>query len=144
VAPPEQLTTKSGKLFCKAVIATSVHQKNGDGASEERTSFIPVTIFGRTAEIFCQYVQKGDVVHLIGRLDSNEYTTNSGDNRLSLSCVAESLQLLPNNRPKPAGEPDTTSPRSRPDARRQTADKALGSPRTSNYDENGDPSEIPF
>jgi len=54
VAPAEELTTKGGKLFIKAVIATSVHQKNADGVLEERTSFIPVTIFGRTAELFAK------------------------------------------------------------------------------------------
>jgi single-stranded DNA-binding protein len=58
VAPPEELKTKNGKLFLKAVVAVTVHQKTSEGASEERTSFIPVTIFGRQAEIFQKYVAK--------------------------------------------------------------------------------------
>ena len=74
--------------------------------SEERTSFVPATIFGRQAEVFLQYVQKGDVVHLAGRLDSNEWKTDSGEKRLSLSFVVEQLNLLPNERkPKAASEP---------------------------------------
>src|SRR5260370_10949337 len=101
VAPPEQLTTKNGKLFVKATIAVSVHRKNSEGVDEERTSFIPATIFGRQAEVFLKYVQKGDMVHLVGRLDSNEWQTDSGEKRLSLSFVIEQLNLLPNERAKP-------------------------------------------
>lgn len=85
VAPPEQLTTKNGKLFIKATIATSVYRQTADGKSEERTSFIPVTIFGRQAEVFLNHVHKGDMVHLVGRLDGNEWKTDSGEKRISLS-----------------------------------------------------------
>jgi single-strand DNA-binding protein len=70
-AAPEQLKTKNGNLFLKAVIAVSVRQKNSEGADEDRTSFLPVTIFGKTAEVFLKYVAKGDLVLIIGRLDSN-------------------------------------------------------------------------
>jgi len=93
VASPEELTTKSGKLFIKAVIAASVYQKNGDGTSEERTSFVPVTIFGRTAETFLKFVHKGDMVHLVGRLDSNEWATSSGEKRLSLSITGSTSAI---------------------------------------------------
>jgi single-strand DNA-binding protein len=111
VAPPEQLTTKNGKLFIKATIATSVYRQNPDGKSEERVSFIPVTIFGRQAEVFLNHVHKGDMVHLVGRLDSNEWKTDSGEKRLSLSFVIEQLNLLPNERSKPKPAADVKRPR---------------------------------
>src|ERR1700739_1112731 len=114
VAPPEELTSRTGKLFIKVVIATSIHQKNADGGTEERTSFIPVTIFGRTAEIFCQYVQQGDMVHLCGRLDSNQWATGSGEKRLSLSFICEHSHLLPNelakSQPNPQAKPQAEKP----------------------------------
>jgi single-strand DNA-binding protein len=97
-AEPEQLKTKSGKPFLRAVIVTNVFSKSAEGVSEERVSSIPVTIFGRTAEVFGQYVQKGDIVHLIGRLDSREYKTESGEKRLTLGLIVEQLHLLPNER----------------------------------------------
>jgi single-strand DNA-binding protein len=135
-SPPEELKTKNGKLFIKATIAVTVAQKSADGVSEERTSCVPATIFGRQAEVFLQYVQKGDMVHLAGRLDSNEWKTDSGEKRLSLSFVVEQLTLLPNDRakqqqarpqPKPAEKPAANRSRPQPD-----------------FDENGDPNEIPF
>ena len=107
-ALPEQLTTKNGKIFIKATIAVSLYRQTADGKSEERTSFIPVTIFGRTAELFLKYVQKGEMVHLVGRLDSNEWKTDSGEKRLSLSFVVEQLNLLPNERTKQKAPEDRT------------------------------------
>jgi single-strand DNA-binding protein len=146
VAPPEQLTTKNGKLFIKGTIATSVYRQNPDGKSEERVSFIPVTIFGRQAEVFLNHVHKGDMVHLVGRLDSNEWKTSSGEKRLSLSFVIEQLNLLPNGqgvKPKPSIEPaKTTGSQSKHTA--PARGSAGAQPSKPEVDENGDPTNIPF
>jgi single-strand DNA-binding protein len=114
---PEELQTRAGKLFIKATIAVSIYQKSPDGrGGEEQTKFIPVTIFGRTAELFLQYVQTGDMVHLAGRLDSNEWKTDDGKKRLSLSFVVDSLSVLPNGRRASSDRPNKSSsaPRSAP------------------------------
>jgi len=121
-AAPEELKTKNGKLFIKATIAVSVHRKNPDGIGEEHTSFVPTTIFGKTAELFLKYVKKGDMVHLAGRLDSNEWKTDDGNKRLSLSFVVEQLNFLPNERSK-AAAPKNKEPE---------------------RDEYGEPNDIPF
>jgi single-strand DNA-binding protein len=134
-APPEQLQTRNGKLFIKATIAVSIAQRTTEGVSEERTSFVPATIFGRQAEVFLQYVLKGDMVHLAGRLDSNEWTTESGEKRLSLSFVVDQLTLLPNERPK---QPPRAS---KPTAERPSGNRPNPQP---GVDENGDPTDIPF
>ena len=110
-AAPEESKTKTGKLFIKATIAVSVHRKNSDGIGEEYTSFVPAMMFGKTAELFLKYVQKGDMVHLAGRLDSNEWKTENGDKRLSLSFVVEQLNFLPNERPKAAPPHKSGRPR---------------------------------
>jgi single-strand DNA-binding protein len=140
VAPPEELTTKNGKLFIKAIIAASVYQKNNsDSTSEERTSFVPVTIFGRTAEVFLKHVHKGEMVHVVGRLEGNEWKTDSGEKRLSLSFVVEQLNLLGQGvKSKPSIEPAKTTD----SQARHTAPRS--SPAKPKVDENGDPTTIPF
>jgi single-strand DNA-binding protein len=120
-AAPEELKTKAGKLFIKATIAVSVHRKTPEGISEEHTSFVPATMFGKTAELFLKYICKGDMVHLAGRLDSNEWKTESGDKRLSLSFVVEQLNFLPNERAK--------------------AEPKIKEPERNEY---GEPNDIPF
>jgi single-stranded DNA-binding protein len=54
---------------------------------EHITSYIPATMFGKTAKLFLKYVDKGDVVHMAGRLDSNEWKTDDGKN----ACRSPSL-----------------------------------------------------
>lgn len=102
-AEPEQLKTKAGRLFIKATIAVSCHRKSADGVNQEFNAFIPATIFGKTAELFSKYVWKGDMVHLTGRLESNEWKREDGKKGLSLSFLVEGLNLLPNNR-TPVGQ----------------------------------------
>jgi len=81
------------------------------------------------------------MVHLVGRLDSNEWTTSAGEKRLSLSFIVEQLNLLPNARAtKQAPGPQASSASGRPlQQHRQTA-----APTQPKYDENGDPTAIPF
>jgi single-strand DNA-binding protein len=138
--PPEQLTTKAGRLFLKATVAASVYQKKGDGTSEERTSFVPVTIFGRTAETFLKFVHKGDMVHLAGRLDSNEWTAGSGEKRLLLSFLVEQLSLLPNERANSQPKPQPKRPQAKPPEKRAENNPT----RKPDLDENGDPADLPF
>jgi single-strand DNA-binding protein len=141
-APPEELTTKGGKLFIKATIAVSVHRKNSDGLGEEHTSFVPATMFGKTAELFLKYVAKGDIVHLAGRLDSNEWKTEAGKKRLSLSFIAEQLTLLPNDRKHaPAARP---AEKPNPTERQTLADLAERPTRQPNLNEYGEPDDVPF
>jgi single stranded DNA-binding protein len=135
-APPEQLTTKNGKLFVKATLAVSVRRKNAEGIDEGRTSFIPATIFGRQAEVFLKYVQKGDMVHLSGALSSNEWTTGTGEKRLSLSFTVEQLNLLPNDRARAQPVTQPKRPEQKPLEERQSRE-----PEVSEF---GEPNEIPF
>ena len=84
-AQPEQLLTKQGKMFLKAGIAVTVYRKGADGVNAEYTDFIPATIFGKTAETFLKFVRKGDMVHLSGRLQGNEWKREEPPASRSLS-----------------------------------------------------------
>src|SRR5260370_35082612 len=85
--PPQELRSKAGKSFIKAAIAVSVYRKTADGASEEHTAFIPATMFGKTAETFLKFVDKGDLVHLAGRLDSRPWEDKAGNRGLTLGFI---------------------------------------------------------
>jgi len=136
VAPPEELYTKAGKVFIKVTIAVSVRRRN-EGIGEEHTSYIPATAFGKTAELFLKYVQKGEMVHLAGRLDSNEWKGEDGKKRLSLSFVVEQLNLLPNGRARAASVPIQASAV-------KASSGQTSTPRRVTYNEFGEPDDIPF
>jgi len=138
-APAEELKTKAGKLFVKATITVSVHRKNSEGVSEKYTSFVPATMFAKTAELFLRYVQKGDIVHLAGRLESSEWKTENGGKRLSLSFVVEQFCFLPNSRASAASQ-------AREEAKSKTPASSAPSPKPRDIplNENGEPTDIPF
>jgi single-strand DNA-binding protein len=138
-SPPEKLKTKGGKLFIKAVIAVSVHRKSADGIGEEHTSFIPATMFGKTAELFRKYVAKGDMVHLAGHLDASEWKTQDGSKRLNLSFVVDQLNLLPNER-------KATAPPAKKQSQSEPKQLPIGAApeRPLRFNEFGEPDDIPF
>jgi single-strand DNA-binding protein len=142
-APPEEFKTKAGKVFIKATIAVSVHRRN-EGIGEEHTSYIPATAFGKTAELFLKYVQKGDMVRLAGRLDSNEWKTDDGNRRQSLSFVVEQLNMLPNGRAKAASPPAPTKTSTAQANTARTSASQATTPRNVTYNEFGEPDDISF
>src|SRR5690349_23957387 len=84
---PEVLTSKSGKAY-KAVISVTTYRKNAEGSGEEFRTNVPVTLFGRQAEVFQKRVRPGDMIHLTGRLDGNEWQRD-GRKGISLSFAVE-------------------------------------------------------
>jgi single-strand DNA-binding protein len=78
---PEMVPTSGGEL-CKFRVA--VNKKIKD---EERTSFIPVTVFGKQAEICGKYLTKGKEVFVQGEFETDEYVDKEGNKRTGFGCV---------------------------------------------------------
>ena len=92
---PEEFKTKNDKLFIKAKITVLMHRKNADGTSENAKYVIVATMFSGAAELFLKCVRVGDMVHLVGKLDSIERVRPGGKKYWSLNFVAEHICLLP-------------------------------------------------
>jgi single-strand DNA-binding protein len=61
----------------------------------EEVDFIEVTLWGRTAEIACQYLAKGRPVLIEGRLQLDSWEDKeTREKRYKLKVVGENLQLL--------------------------------------------------
>lgn len=64
-------------------------------ASKDETDWHNVKIWGKQAQIACDYVRKGHLVGIIGRLEYEKWTDRtSGENRSKPVIVADRLQLL--------------------------------------------------
>jgi single-strand DNA-binding protein len=92
-----------------ADMSIAINRKwKSDGETREDTTFVDVTLFGRTAEIGAQYVGKGDKVCVEGRLQMDKWEDKAtGQNRQKLKVVADHLILLGSkqggqSRPAPA------------------------------------------
>ena len=61
----------------------------------EQTTFVDVTLWGRTAEIAGEYLEKGRAVMIEGRLQQNQWEDKqTGQKRSRLKVVGESMQLM--------------------------------------------------
>jgi single-strand DNA-binding protein len=90
------------------------------GGKREETTFVDVTLWGRTAEIAQQYLKKGSPAFIEGRLQMDSWVDKqSGEKRNRLKVVGEHMQLLGDGRsresaPPPPRPPERTSvPQSR-------------------------------
>ena len=93
---PEVKYTTSGTARATFGMATNwVYTDRQSGEKKQETCFVNITAFGRTAEICGEYLQKGNLLFLEGRLSYYAYETETGERRSSLSVVAENIQLMP-------------------------------------------------
>jgi single-strand DNA-binding protein len=96
---PEIRTTNSGKSVVDFQIAVQKRIKPTDGSSD--ADFFRVTAWGQTAEFVSNYLSKGRLVAVEGRLQSRKFTTSDGQNREVVEVVADSVQGL--DRPREDG-----------------------------------------
>lgn len=87
----------------------------------EGTDFIPVTVFGPTAEAAAKYLTKGHQVAVTGRLASSSYERDGATN-YSLDVIGERVDFLgaPANTGGPGKSLDNTVQPARPDPDRPT------------------------
>src|SRR2546421_5048086 len=93
---PELRTTTTGKSVCDFSIAVQKRMKPQDGSPD--ADFFRVNAWEKTAEYVSNYLTKGRLVAVDGRLQSRKYTASDGTNREVIEVVAESVQGL--DRPK--------------------------------------------
>ena len=91
---PEVRETKSGSAVANVTIATNEVWKDKDGQKQERTEWHRVVFFGRTAEVADQYLNKGSLVYVEGRLQTRKWTTDDGDDRYTTEIVANEMKML--------------------------------------------------
>ena len=103
--------TGSGIATASFTIAIDRPFKNASG--EKETDFINCVAWRKTAEILSNYTRKGSQVGVTGRIQTRNYTNNSGQKVYVTEVVAESVQLLdskkdsqqkPKQQPKPADD----------------------------------------
>lgn len=102
---PESRATPTGKKVAHFSLAVSQRWKSGEGESKEKTEWVNVEAWGRLGEVCQQYLHKGSLVFLEGRLKTDKYEDKSGETKYYTKVVALSMQMLDR---KPEEEPVTT------------------------------------
>jgi single-strand DNA-binding protein len=91
---PDIRFTEKGTPVCEFSLATNERRKNGDAGYQDITTWFQITVWGRQAETAAQYLKKGRLVYIEGRLRVEEWTDRSEKNRFTLRVDASDLQYL--------------------------------------------------
>jgi len=89
---PETRFTPTGKKVTQFSLAVTQRWKAG-GESREYTEWVNIEAWGRLGEIAQEYVHKGSLVYLDGRLKTDKYE-EKGEAKYFTKVVALSIQML--------------------------------------------------
>ena len=97
---PEVRSTASGTQIVNLNVATNEIGKADDqGQRQELTEWHRITIFGRMGENAAQYLRKGSMVYIEGRLQTRKWQDQNGQDRYSTDIIANEMQFI-------GGKPD--------------------------------------
>jgi single-strand DNA-binding protein len=98
---PELSQTAHGDTMVQVSVATSeVWKDKNTGEKKEATEWHRVVLYRKLAEIAGQYLKKGSLVYIEGRLQTRKWTGQDGVERYTTSIVADDMRMLG----RPAGE----------------------------------------
>lgn len=89
--PELRKTTTSGTPVAAFTLAVDNRVRAG---GERTTSFIPCTCWSQTAEIVKEYVKKGSLIGIDGRIHQRSYTANDGRKVSVVEVVADTVTFL--------------------------------------------------
>ena len=104
---PEIRYTPSGTAVTDLGLAVNDRRKNSDGQWVEETTYVDVTLWGRTAEVAGEYLSKGAPILVEGRLKLDSWESGDGQKRSKLRVVCEKMQMVG---PRGAGGPGGGGP----------------------------------
>ncbi|MCL4535568.1 MAG: single-stranded DNA-binding protein [Bacteroidetes bacterium] len=98
---PEMRYTPSGTPVASFSVATNWRRRTPEGESKEETEWFNVVAWNRQAEFANQYIRKGGLVYVEGRLQTRSWEGQDGQKRYRTEVVANAFQLL-DSRGRPA------------------------------------------
>ena len=92
VFDPELKYVNDDRAVCRFCLAVSRNYRNKDGVIP--TDFIDIDIWGRRAEVLCQYASKGSLLAVEGSLRIDNYVNKDGQNRTKTIIKADNFHFL--------------------------------------------------
>jgi single-strand DNA-binding protein len=91
---PETRYTSGGQAVANFSVATDESYKDRNGERQKRTEWHKIVVWGKQAEIAQQYLKKGALVFIEGRIQSREWQDKEGQKRTSFEIVANNFRML--------------------------------------------------
>jgi single-strand DNA-binding protein len=91
---PETRFTGGGQAVANFSVATDETYKDRNGERQKRTEWHKIVVWGKQAEIAQQYLKKGSLIFIEGRIQSREWQDKEGQKRTSFEIVANNFRML--------------------------------------------------
>lgn len=91
---PEMRYTQGGTARTGFGIAINRRYKDQQGQQQEETTFVPIVVWGTQAEHCANYLTKGQLVAVDGRLRIYSFQTEEGESRKVTEVVASRVEFL--------------------------------------------------
>ena len=103
-ADPQLRTTPSGHQVASFSVATNRIWNDKSGNKQQEVQYHNIVVWGRQAEIASQFLSKGGLVLVEGRLQTRTWQNKEGQNQRTTEIVGERIQLGPRSFKQEEGE----------------------------------------
>ncbi len=93
-ADPEVRYTPDGTMVTNFRLATDLQWKDKNGEKLQRTEWHRIVTFGKLAEICSNYLSKGKLVFIEGRIQTRSWEDKEGVKRSTTEIIAGNMQML--------------------------------------------------
>ncbi|MDD5547860.1 MAG: single-stranded DNA-binding protein [Candidatus Pacebacteria bacterium] len=94
-ADPQIRSTPTGMQVGNFSVATNRVWTDKSGARKEHVEFHSVVVWGKQAEIASQFLKKGALILVEGRLQTRSWDDKAGQKRKTTEIICERLQMGP-------------------------------------------------
>ncbi len=102
---PEVRATQENVAFARFSLATDAHWTDRNGEKQSRAEWHNVLAWGRLAEICGEYLRKGRLVFVEGRLQTRSWEDEAGQRHSRTEVVIHDLKILEPKQPVEAPQP---------------------------------------
>ena len=119
---PEMRYTATNDAIARFSIATGEKYKDKPGNPIEKTEWHNIVMFGKLAEIAGQYLKKGSLIFVEGKIQSKKYKDKQGIERVSYEIICHEMKMLSSKDENAQNTPQTPQPPIKQQATQQPVD----------------------
>ena len=91
---PEIKYMTNGEAVANCAIACNEKWKNKAGEKQEKVEFINLTFYRRLAEIAGEYLKKGAMIYVEGKITTQKWQDKEGNDRYTTSVIVNEMTML--------------------------------------------------
>jgi single-strand DNA-binding protein len=91
---PETRYTSGGQAVCNFTLATDESYRDRAGERQKRTEWHRIVVWGKQAEIAQQYLHKGSLIYVEGRIQTRQWDDREGQKRTTVEIIANNFRML--------------------------------------------------